>query len=575
MATVVGLMRGEFWLWTAVVWSPPSFVPYVQPEPYGTVTIVTLLVAAAIKALFLWLILRAPRPGPLSGRERALRRLLYLAVAYSLILWWPFAVLPDEVAAVVQLIMWGAIDVLLLLVIRWRSRVLRAAAGVMFAIQILVMVEDLLDELDIWEFGWNDVAWWIYIAVCAAATVLTVVGQWRDGRWSRGTLIAGWLSLISFAFDFPIITFFEPPTSAWLASMVVSHVLGLLGVVWNAATAREMPVAAGHPVAASSRRRWGWGHRVALAAVVVLPMVVVIQPEQNARHTFGGGSPDCYSRPSFGDLKPEEREPVFLCLARNRDFGQPPMFPDSLPDQAVLAYGRALCRAKDRTEKEALLRQAGSARAAWGVDDWDLVYVCPEIVAKSQPHLLRSSEQMKADERDHIAEKNARCRDPWPRTKGVVQATANYFLFVDGDPGYVVTDAADHGVMDEDVMGELYKKGNETGLGVTPGTVLVGHVADVSDVCITVKAFRKAPPPRTAGWYSVHEVPITSRSGTLKVPEMDGGEVGAGAPMPNLAIRGKGRYRLRVYVRVTKSEEEEHLVVVFPGRSRKQLALKS
>ncbi|MET8867457.1 hypothetical protein ABZW11_31340 [Nonomuraea sp. NPDC004580] len=229
-------------------------------------------------------------------------------MAYSLILWWPFAVLPDEVGAVVQLVMWGAIDVLLLLVIRWRSRVLRAAAGVMFAIQILVMVEDLLDELDIWEFDWNDVAWWIYIAVCVAATVLTVAGQWRDGRWSRGTLIAGWLSLTSFAFNFPIGTFFEPLTSAWPTSMVVSHVLGLLGVVWNAATAREMPVADGHPVAASSRRR-GWGHRVALAAMLVVPMVVMIQPEQNARHTFDGGSPDCYGRPSFATSNPRNASP--------------------------------------------------------------------------------------------------------------------------------------------------------------------------------------------------------------------------------------------------------------------------
>ncbi|MEV4804276.1 hypothetical protein AB0K18_30095 [Nonomuraea sp. NPDC049421] len=139
----------------------------------------------------------------------------------------------------------------------------------------------------------------------------------------------------------------------------------------------------------------------------------------------------------------------------------------------------------------------------------------------------------------------------------------------------MVTDSADDEGTGEDAMDELYKKGNETGLGVTPGTVLVGHAADVSDVCITVKAFRKAPPPRTAGWDSVHEVPISSRSGTLTVPEKDGGEVGAGAPMPNLAIKGKGRYRLRVYVRVTKGGEEEHLVVVFPGRSRKQLALKS
>jgi hypothetical protein len=71
--------------------------------------------------------------------------------------------------------------------------------------------------------------------------------------------------------------------------------------------------------------------------------------------------------------------------------------------------------------------------------------------------------------------------------------------------------------------------------------------------------------------------PLTNhrRSGRLTVPYMgEGGEVGAGAPMPNLAIAGKGRYRLRVYVRVDDAGEEQHLVVVFPGTSRKRLGLK-
>jgi hypothetical protein len=43
--------------------------------------------------------------------------------------------------------------------------------------------------------------------------------------------------------------------------------------------------------------------------------------------------------------------------------------------------------------------------------------------------------------------------------------------------------------------------------------------------------------------------------------------------MPNLAIAGEGRYRLRVYVRVDDAGQEQHLVVVFPGVSRKRLKL--
>ncbi|MFG6194489.1 hypothetical protein [Nonomuraea sp. JJY05] len=164
---------------------------------------------------------------------------------------------------------------------------------------------------------------------------------------------------------------------------------------------------------------------------------------------------------------------------------------------------------------------------------------------------------------------------PWPRTKGVVQATAKYFLFVDGDPGYLVHDPEDEAADEaaEQAMDKVYD--DSTLIGVAGSAVLVGHLEDVVDLCLIVKAFRTAPPQRTAGWDQVNEVSIVSRSGRLTVPEMgEGGEVGAGAPMPNLAIAGKGRYRLRVYVRVDDSGEEQHLVAVFPGASGKRLKLK-
>lgn len=312
-------------------------------------------------------------------------------------------------------------------------------------------------------------------------------------------------------------------------------------------------------------------NRVLVAAVTVLPLTVLIQPEQAAHLTYSGESSDCYYRPAFGDLKPEERDAAFLCRARSTEGGVSPMFPDSMSDQAILAYGRVLCRTEDRDEQQAILASAGSARSTWGVDLWDLVYVCPETVGATRPDLLRSTAETRADHADDIAQANARCRDPWPRTKGVVQATANYFLFVDGDPGYLVYDPELEEAAEE-ATDRSYD--DSTGIGVAGTAALVGHVEDVSDVCLTVKAFRTAPPPRTAGWDQVSEVPLISRSGRLSVPEMDGGEVGAGAPMPNLATKGKGRYRLRVYIRVN-DVAEEHLVVVFPGASRKKLKLKS
>ncbi|GIH69701.1 hypothetical protein [Sphaerimonospora thailandensis] len=570
-AAVAGLVLGDAWLWVAVEWSPPTYAWFYARGGFDTLTVVALLVAALVKAALLWLILRAPAPGPLDRRAKALRRLLYLAVAYALVLWYPIALLPDAVDAAFQLALWTAIDVLYLLVIRWRSRALCAAAGAMFAVELAGMANELLDELDLPELGSGGIVDLGLMLGAVAATIITVVGQRRDGRWSRGTQAAGWLSVGTYALVIPLNFFFGRISSGHLAMGVMMDAVGLVSIVWIAATARELP-AEGRPADLSPARRRMI--RIAVAAVAVLPIIALIHPEQTPHLTYTGWSMDCYRRPSFGDLKPAERDAAFLCRARSTDGGVPPMFPDSLSDQQILAYGRALCRAKDRDEQKAILTRAGSPRPAWGADPWDLVYLCPEIVGATHPELLRSTAEAEAANAAYIAEKNAKCRDPWPRTKGVVQATANYFLFADGDHGYMVHDPQDEAAEEavEQAIDKLYD--DSARIGVAGSTVLIGHIEDVIDLCLTVKAFRTAPPQRTAGWDQVTEVPIVSRSGRLTVPEKGEGEVGAGAPMPNLAIAGKGRYRLRVHVRVDDAGEEQHLVVVFPGASRKRLKLK-
>ncbi|WP_062344139.1 hypothetical protein [Herbidospora yilanensis] len=568
----VGAVFSDDVLWVGAEWSYPGLLEFYAPDGLDATTRVVLIVAALVKAQLLWLILRPPAPGPLDRRERALRWLLYLAVAYDLVLWFPLGLLPDMVDLVFCLVLWSAVYVLYLLVIRWRSRVLRAAAGAMFAVMVAGMVNEVLDELDLLELGPGIVIGWGLMVCGLVETVLTLVGQHRDGRWSRGTLTFGWLSLSTYVLVFPLQFLSGGFASDSLVLTIFMDAMALVHVVWLAATAREMPSGGlpAEPLPPARRRLV----RVAVAAVAVLPVVALIQPESAPRTTFSGWSIGCDEFRQFGDLKPEERDDAFLCRARDQMGGVPPMFPDSTSDQQILAYGRELCRARDREAQVALLKEAGSERASWGVDAWDLVYVCPEIIGATQPELLRSSEEVEAANKAYIAEMNANCRDPWPRTKGVVQATANYSLFADGDYGYFVLDPKDERgeTLAEQAIDRLYK--DDAQVGAAGSSVLVGHIDDVIDLCLTVKAFRAAPPLRLAGWDQVTEVPITTPTGHLTVPEADGGDVGANAPMPNLAIEGKGRYRLRVYVRLADAGEE-HLVVVFPGTSKKRLRLKS
>ncbi|WP_062429996.1 hypothetical protein [Herbidospora daliensis] len=564
-AAAVGLVLGDTWLWAAVQWSPPPFMGFYATDEFDPETIAALLGAAVLKAAFVWSILRAPVPGPVTGREKALRLLLYVVVAYGLVLWLPIDLLPSPVVTVVVLALWTTIDVLLLLVVRWRSRVLRAAAGVAFAVEVIGLADELLDALNLPQLGPRPYIDMVWLVSGLAVTLVTLAGQRRDGRWSTGTMLAGWASLgvhvLSVVVQF--VSGGRVPGGP-LSVTVLLDAAGFVGLVWYAGMAREMSADALPVIPSPARRRLT---RAAAALAAVVPLAVLIHPEQTPHLTFSGWSTDCYGGAGFGDLDPAEREAMFLCWARSAEGGVAPLFPDTLSDQGVLAYGRTLCHARDHAEQEAILRRAGSERPGGGADPYDLLYVCPEVVGAANPEMLYTAEEAEAADAAALAAENARCRDPWPRTKGVVQASAKYFLFADGDPGYMVYDPDDEtpGFTMDEAMDELFSSDDRI-VAADGSAALIGHVADVIDLCLTVKAFRSPPPRRAAGWDQVAEVPILSRTGRLTLPEMSDDGVGPGAPMPNLAIEGKGRYRLRVHVRV-RGGEEEHLVVVFPVRA--------
>ncbi|MEU8273406.1 hypothetical protein ACFYOK_03880 [Microbispora bryophytorum] len=159
------------------------------------------------------------------------------------------------------------------------------------------------------------------------------------------------------------------------------------------------------------------------------------------------------------------------------------------------------------------------------------------------------------------AEANARCRDPWPRLRARRQGTAAYFLFEGGGYGVYDPDDTTEGEDPYAAMGDGF-------LGAAGSSAVVMTYGENEPMCLTVKAFGSAPPLRLKGWEQVAEVRVVSRSGRLEVPSYaDGGDEGAGARLPNLAVKGPGRYRMRVYAQGIEGTVEEHLVVVFPGRS--------
>lgn len=287
--------------------------------------------------------------------------------------------------------------------------------------------------------------------------------------------------------------------------------------------------------------------------------------------------PDCdpwtVLHQSYGDTARRDRELAFLCRARDVAGYAPRLV--GLPDRELLSFGRALCGVAGRSSTEprvrTLLDQAGAYDWSYSLMD-ALVFLCPDAVARKWPDLVLSEAEAQRKEDEYQARMTARCADPARRLRAVRQATAA--LHVGEGGGYLVDGGT--GRSGEERPRRLDRAFDDVIDWMTSTTVSVSTAVDNYPICLTAKALRRALRVQLTGWDTVVETGVDSPGGTL---ELLGEE---GPPLPNLASAGRGRYRVRVYMR--KQEEartyesdgpvEEHLVLVFPGTSGKTVFLR-
>lgn len=110
-------------------------------------------------------------------------------------------------------------------------------------------------------------------------------------------------------------------------------------------------------------------------------------------------------------------------------------------------------------------------------------------------------------------------------------------------------------------------------VGATPGDLTILTADTDKHVCVAVEAYDKRPPVEVEGWEKVVEVGYQSTTGDMVFTD-DEGEVEEG--LPNLAIHGAGRYRVRVHMRGAKAAlakdgdaRQAFLIIVYPGASRR------
>ncbi|MFB4293364.1 hypothetical protein ACBI99_37395 [Nonomuraea sp. ATR24] len=130
----------------------------------------------------------------------------------------------------------------------------------------------------------------------------------------------------------------------------------------------------------------------------------------------------------------------------------------------------------------------------------------------------------------------------------------------------------DYGVMEavetEDALDDdLLNRAQDDGLvAARRGHLLITTHSDYTN-CLTGEAYDRRPPVETKGWDRVVELGYESPTGVLELVEAMSGE-----GLPNLAVRGAGRYRVRVHYREPDWEAwtpQHVLVMVYPGRSER------
>ncbi|MGC5013408.1 hypothetical protein ACLQ2R_21830 [Streptosporangium sp. DT93] len=444
-----------------------------------------------LNAWALWQVLRGPGTSRTAQSPRDvvwLRRLLYVGIVGDLALWDLVGELSDVVEYVASQAVWIATVVLLVRVVSGVSVLFRALA------LVLGLTGALSSTLFLFSFSEGTGRTIELLGLAGLGwTVMILVAQRRDGRWSDATVDIGRVALV--------VALLSPLLASLLGLLQVGQLfddqalvlgaLGVFGTVWLARTAHELAGPAGTPAAgAGPGPTPGRVPRAAVVAALVLPLVVV-GAEEESRFALPGAQEG---------------------VDRQR---------------AEQALDEARARAENERET-----------AAWE------------------------------------AEMNARCTDPWPGVRAGRQGTTAYLLFEGG--GHHVFDDRDES---EGPGGDIDRAVDDGFVDAAGSSAVVMTDGENAALCVTVKAFGATPPLRLRGWERVVEVGLVSRSGRLVVPHFsEGGDSGTIRPLPDLAVGGPGRYRMRIYARALGWDEddpdapvEEHLIVVYPGRSTEKV----
>ncbi|MFC5820451.1 hypothetical protein [Nonomuraea harbinensis] len=299
------------------------------------------------------------------------------------------------------------------------------------------------------------------------------------------------------------------------------------------------------------------GRRVfamALATAVALVFVPAADRSQGTVTTAADCSPPD-RRQTGVEPAPLTGERAFICEVRT---GQVLDIPATMPDQALLAYGRSLCGVYTRDDPRELARveSVEGLRVRdlyWAIDD-----ICPAAAAKVKTEREADDQEFAAFQ----AEERAKCAAT-PRHRPLIEPVKAVRL---DDPvwpetGLEMRDTAGIGDSGGGRHDDLVESG--------PGHLTVS-VDSEYHLCVTLETYSRRPPVETKGWDHVTEAGYTSTDGELVFHD-----VLAGIVLPDLSPGGRrGRYRIRVHHAWFPWKGEERgtqrlLIMAYPGKDDK------
>ncbi|MEU6036036.1 hypothetical protein ABZ801_11565 [Actinomadura sp. NPDC047616] len=339
------------------------------------------------------------------------------------------------------------------------------------------------------------------------------------------------------------------------------------------------------------RRRRGLGRRgrVATGAALAVVLLLTVGGDHRRHEIAAIGPEDCRTGlrlpqtegvarvEAIARLPVKERERAYLCMMRGHhlryDFAEKPQYED-VDDGELLWRGRRVCahmKPEGPLTGAALdeWRRLGGFRRSRSVVDDLLAYLCPDVALRQARAAAETRRRLEREYRKEHARDEASCRRSIRRDpRAVRQKTA---LLTTGEGGgYYISD----GSSSSDPFSQAIDDGLIASSGST-AAVMTGVEND--DICITVRAYRKAPPLDLKGWDRVQEVGIDSPHGTTRLyMPMD-----APPKLPPLTAAGPGPYRLRIHVRdrdkadLVDGPVEKHLIQVFPGTSKTSILHKN